>query len=368
MKTGRRGGARGATLTHATDETNHSGSIAKIEIVQVREPRIRFYPPSELRDYQPDNDIVLVGDCHVMRGEVFLIGGEPGVGKSRGATSLAVAGATPGSFWFGLPVRRQFRTMIIQTENGRYRLRQEFSALNCDGLEDWIRVSEPPPFGLTLSNPEFQQDIGAALQAFKPDCVILDPWNAAAKDDKQRDYCETFDALRNLLPTGKDKPALGIVAHTRKPAMNEKRTGGTGLMHLLAGSYILTSVPRSIFIMVRGTEDETDNSVVWFNPKNSNGENAPRLAWHRMGSGFTPAMDFDWTEFDKPPNERKTVTLEHLREIFDGGNKRLELKDAAHALATLADIKGGAAYNALNADGKWKAHLSREGKFITFKP
>jgi hypothetical protein len=187
-------------------------------------------------------------------------------------------------------------------------------------------------------------------------------------DDKQRDYCETFDDLRNLLPTGKDKPALGILAHTKKPQLNEKRTGGTALMHLLAGSYILTSVPRSIFIMVRGTDDETDNSVVWFNPKNSNGKNAPRSAWHRTGSGFTLATNFDWTEFEKAPNERKTVTLEHLRAAFEGGGKRLELKDAALALAALAGIEEGSAYNALRPGGKWTAHLSRDGKFITFKP
>jgi hypothetical protein len=220
-----------------------------------REPRIRFFSPRSLRDFVPDNDIVLIGDCHVMRGEVFVIGGEPGVGKSLGATQLAVSGATQRD-WFGLTVHRQFRTMIVQTENGRWRLRAEFSALDCDEIEKWIRVSEPPPFGLTLSNPEFQKDIGAALNAFKPECVIFDPLNAAARDDKQRDYVETFDALRDLLPTGADKPALGIIAHTRKLQSNEKRTGGTGLMHLLSGSYILTSVPRCIFIMTRGTQEK----------------------------------------------------------------------------------------------------------------
>jgi len=40
--------------------------------------------------------------------------------------------------------------MIVRTENGRYRLQQEFSALDCDELEDFIRVREPPPFGLTI--------------------------------------------------------------------------------------------------------------------------------------------------------------------------------------------------------------------------
>src|SRR4051812_49203065 len=102
-----------------------------------RQPRIRFFSPSELRAYQPDNDIVLVGNCHIMRGEVFVIGGEPGVGKSKCSTALAVAGAT-GSSWFGLEVHRRFRTTIVQTENGRYRLQQEYSALHCDELDDWI--------------------------------------------------------------------------------------------------------------------------------------------------------------------------------------------------------------------------------------
>jgi hypothetical protein len=326
-----------------------------------REPRIQFFSPCELRDYQPDSDIVLVGDCHIMRGEVFVIGGPPGVGKSLGGTQLAVSGATQRD-WFGHTVHRQFRTMIVQTENGRYRLRLEFSSLDCDEIEKWIRVSEPPPFGLTLTNKEFQADIGRALDSFKPECVIFDPWNAAAHDDKQRDYVETFDALRDLLPTGPDKPALGIIAHTKKPQPNEKRTGGTGLMHLLAGSYVLTSVPRCIFIMISGTQDETDDSVVFFNPKNSNGENAPRSAWHRKLSGFTPASDFDWKDFDKPPEERKIIRLEHLREVFEDGKKRLELKDAKHDLATLVDVTESAAYNALKEDGKFSANLSRTSK------
>ena len=196
------------------------------------------------------------------------------------------------------------------------------------------------------------------LNSFKPECVIFDPWNAAARDDKIRQYAETFDALRNLLPTGSDKPALGIVAHTRKPQPNEKRTGGTGLMHLLSGSYILTSVPRCIFIMTRGSQDETDDSVVFFNPKNSNGANAPRSAWHRKLSGFSPATDFDWNEFDKPPDERKIITLEHLSKVFGGGSKRLELRMLHTTLATVAKSPT-ARRTTHKKNGKFSANLNR---------
>jgi hypothetical protein len=40
----------------------------------LRDRRIRFFAPSELRDFHPNNELVLVGDCHIMRGEVFVIG------------------------------------------------------------------------------------------------------------------------------------------------------------------------------------------------------------------------------------------------------------------------------------------------------
>ena len=329
-----------------------------------RERRIRFFAPSELRDFHLNNELVLVGDCHIMRGEVFVIGGEPGVGKSRAATWLGVCGAT-GRHWFGLEVRRRFKTMIVQTENGRFRLKQEFSVLKGFDLEESIRVSEPPPFGLLLTNPEFQSDIRAALRSFRPDCVILDPWNAAAKDDKQRDYAETFDAIRSLLPTGDDKPALGIVAHTRKPQLNEKRTGGTCLQHLLAGSYVLSSVPRCIFVIVPGSEDEMENSVVWFNPKNNNGQKVGRSAWQRAEAGFTQAANFDWQEFDKPSDKRKMVTLHNIRQVFDGFLS-LELKEAARRLAAIVGIAYRSAYNALSPGGKFSANLRREGGRLSF--
>jgi len=329
-----------------------------------RQERIRFYMPSELRNYKHDGESILVGDCHIMRGATAVIGGEPGVGKSRAATALAVAGATGGD-WLGLPVHRRFKTMIVQTENGLHRLQQEFAALDIPDLDEWVRVSEPPPFGLTLGHPEFLADIKAALDAFKPDCVVLDPWNSAAKDDKQRDYTETFEALRNMLPTGEDKPALVIVAHTRKPAQAEKRSGGTALMHNLAGSHVLTSVPRSVFVMTRASEDETSDIVLWFNPKCNDGKHCAPGAWHRTESGFIPAEGFDWERYNKTTGDRKAVTLAHLEQVFAGG-KRLELGEAAHRLATLAGITRNSAYNALGSDGRFAEHVKRKGRILYF--
>jgi len=331
-----------------------------------RETRIRFYKPSELRAYNPDGGAVLVGDCHIMRGEVFIIGGEPGCGKSTLSTELAICGAT-GKPWAGLPVHFKFRTLIIQNENGRYRLKQEYTARGLgDEIEDSILVSEPPPYGMTLTHPEFQADVKATLDLFRPDLVIFDPWNAAAKDDKAADYSAAFDALRNILPKGADKPALGIVAHTRKPALGEIRKGGTSLMHCLAGSYVITSVPRAVFILMRAnSDDETDDTVVLFNPKNNNGKKAPRAALELTQRGFEEIVDFDWSDFDSEKSSRKIITKEHIQTAL--ADSLIVKSEAVKKLMDVAKLGQRACEKALQVNGKFSEFLRFDGDFVGWK-
>jgi hypothetical protein len=106
------------------------------------EPLVEFMTPSQIQSYIPPEGLVLAGDCHIMRGSVCVIAGPPGVGKSRATVALGLAGAT-GEKWFGLPVRRRFRTMILQAENGRFRLKQEFARLDWKQLEQYVEISAP---------------------------------------------------------------------------------------------------------------------------------------------------------------------------------------------------------------------------------
>jgi len=57
-------------------------------------PKIRFLSPSECSDYQIPEGHLLIGNQHIVRGEIFVIGGTQGVGKSRAVTYLAACGAT----------------------------------------------------------------------------------------------------------------------------------------------------------------------------------------------------------------------------------------------------------------------------------
>jgi hypothetical protein len=122
-----------------------------------------------------------------------------------------------------------------------------------------------------------------------------------------------------MLPKGRHKPSLGIVAHTKKPQSGEKRIGRSGLMHLLSGSYVLNSIPRSVFIMLRGSTEETDDSIVWANCKNNNGPLAPRTTWERAPSGFTPIPDFDWETFEGGEGGRKVIRLDHIKDALGDG-------------------------------------------------
>ena len=107
-------------------------------------------------------------------------------------------------------------------------------------------MSPPPPFGFAFDDVDFLSQLQSAIGEFQPDVFLLDPWNRLARDEKSKDYREAFERILSVLPTGDTMPAIGIVAHTRKPSHNE-RASGRGLLQTLSGSYLLGSIPRSGF-------------------------------------------------------------------------------------------------------------------------
>lgn len=335
-------------------------------IAQRPRPLIEFRSPSQLKAFVPPLGMVLVGDCHIVRGGVFIIGGAPGVGKSRAGVALAEAGAT-GLKWFGLTIHRKFKTLIVQNENGEFRLSKEFADLDCGALDAWVRVCPPPPFGLCFDQEGFRAALTQEIAEFQPDVVLLDPWNAAARDDKVKDYLETFKLVRSVIPAGDDAPALGIVAHTHKPKSDE-RTSGRALLNLLAGSYVLGSVPRCVFIMQAASDDPEDGRVIWTCCKNNDGEMGERSVWARANGLFGPVGDFDWDEFDNPnKSERVTIAEGDLETVFEHGAKQLTKSEARDALRELTGAGRSAAYAALDSKGRFASRLSESNGILSWK-
>jgi hypothetical protein len=331
---------------------------------------IEFLTSSQLSAYEPPPGIVLVGDNHIVRDAVFVIAGAPGVGKSRATIALAQCGALilP---WLGYDAHVGFRTMIIQNENGRYRLKLEFQDIDCPELEDSLRITPPPPFGLCFDRKDFREQLKVAVDSFQPQLCLIDPWNAAARDDRQKDYLQTFNDIRAVFPPGLDGPAIGIVAHTRKPYPNE-RANGRALLNLLAGSYVLGSIPRCVWVIQSASDDVSEERVVLTCCKNNDGQLGPRSAWIRRNGLFVRTEAFDWEAFDHPEDrdkEEKPIDETALAEIFENGQKAMKRLDAVGALATLTGRKRTACYDALNEkSGRLKKWLRLKGGLLHFIP
>jgi hypothetical protein len=273
--------------------------------------------PSQIMAYKPPPKLVLIGDNHFVRGNATVIGGAPGVGKSRSLMAGAQSGAT-GKNWFGLPVHANFRTLIIQSENGRLRLQRELADINEPLLDEYVRISPPPAYGLCFWKREFRDKCRRVYETFGPHLVGLDPWNAVARDERAREYLEAFEIIREVFPAGDDGPAIVIIAHTHKPQAGE-RANGRALLNLLSGSYVLVSVPRTVFILQHASDDVGEDKVVMTCCKNNDGDLGPRGAWIRQNGLFLPVTGFDWEEWDSGENDQrltKVFTPEKVAEIL----------------------------------------------------
>lgn len=207
-----------------------------------------------------------------------------------------------------------------------------------------------------------------AIADFAPDVVLIDPWNAAARDEKARDYLETFDLIRSVIPAGDTSPALGIVAHTRKPK-NDEKTSGRGLSNLISGSYVLTSVPRSVFVIQHASDEPEENRIIWTCCKNNDGELGSRSVWERRNGLFVPVENFNWDEFDTPGEKRRSITEDDLLALFDSGKVKMSKKQAVEKLMEQTGSANSAAYNALSLSGRFGSRLQLdENKLLTWKP
>ena len=287
-----------------------------------RPPMVEFWAPSQLRRYQPPPNQNMVGDYHIQRGTIAVLAGPPGCGKSRAALCLAIAGARGNAQWLGFDVHCSFRTLILQSENGLARLHHDVEELGLsDDLDDWLRISAPPTVGLNIGYLQFQAELKAAIRDFAPHLLVVDPWNALARDAMEKDFQEAFEKLRNVLAESTETPACLIIHHLRKPRSEDKHRGRS-LAYLMSGSNIIFSVPRSAFILQPASDDVEDNRVVVTTVKNNDGQEfGPRSAWERRNGGFVAFENFNWDEYDKggsKPREAK-VKLEHLHELFENG-------------------------------------------------
>jgi hypothetical protein len=349
---------------------NHAPLSADLDaiVAEARPPFIELWTPSQCRQWKPPKDYVLAGDMHITRGDIAVIGGVAGCGKSRALVALAIAGAT-GSDWMRYPVHSKFRTLIIQVENGPARLQDEFNDIaeaTGEDLDAYIRITPPPLYGIPLSDPSFCEELRRHIDEFRPGVVALDPWNRISPDEKARDYRETLDAIMSVLPSDPaDRPAVVIVAHCRKQGGGDGRKRGRDLLPELSGSLVIGSAARSVFIVEHASADPEDDRIVLTCAKNNNGHEGPSSAWHRKNGLFAPCEDFDLEEFYAGGTGGKPrITEEAIRSALSTPKTK---PAAVKALEEATGCGKSAAYSALSLDGRF-AHILDEADGLLIIP
>ena len=333
------------------------GTLARLR-VKTTDKLIDVVSPKEARAFEPDPDDFLVGEGLIMRGHIVTIGGAPGVGKSRLATSLAVAGARGNNRWQGYPVRSQWRTLILQTENRGRRLKEECEAIPPE-LDDFIKISRSLPQGLNFGSPEFRRELLAIYDAWPFQMLELDPLNDIVAEDGQADYKEAMANIARAF-AGRPVPAVVVVAHLRKPRneQGQRRKSGRELLHEISGTLAIGSTARTVFIVQAASNSMSDDRIIFEVAKANDckpewlAEYGTRTAWFRRDGEFPACEDFDWQQWDNPGNEeRRAVTEEMLREVLADEPDGLKAWEIAKRIAEKFGVGKSTAARAIEEGG-----------------
>lgn len=338
-------------------------TLETLEKAQTRErPLIELVTIEEAKAYVPDPKTFLVGNDMISRGEITVIAGLPGLGKSRLAMTLAFAGARGRCCWPNAgqyAIRRRWRTLYLQSENSMKRIKDEVTGAP-EEYNEWIRISKPTSLG--FADPNYRAAVRRLFDAFPADMVIIDAWSDVIKDEKFADYQEGLENVLAALPTGTDRPAIVIVCHLKKAILGGPPMVGRALLGQISGSFRIGQKARTCFIVQPASMDSNDDRVIFDCAKSNNDTPLPMSAWHRRNGIFEPCRDFDFDQWLNPPDRsgaggrHHAITEEVMRELFAGRKatrKYLveQLKDLGFSQPT--------AYRALDhLNGKFHEHLT----------
>jgi hypothetical protein len=285
---------------------------------------LKIWRFDQLMEYNAPMHLALVGDNEVRMGYegVTLLAGPGSSGKSLAVSSLALAGALGHGLWMGRRVHRQFRTLIIQAENGATRLKKELETIAKNhpdaDLQEWVMVSDPPEGGIPFHRPEFRASVRRLVEQLKPDLVVLDPWSHVAVEDAAKEVVDKIAEIRSCFPAGDQCPGLLIVAHTKKPRAEDVKKGRS-LGYSVSGSVALLNTARCCYMLLPWSDDLEDDRIYWACVKLNDGSMYPASVWRRrFGTFFDHDPRTDPTTWGDEPDrgDRRTITEEMIADVF----------------------------------------------------
>ena len=285
-----------------------SDSLDSIDkAVRSERPMIETWTAADAAAYIPDPTTFLIGEGMICRGEFSILAGPAGAGKSRLALTLALAGARGAGSWMGYKIKRRFRTLILQSENSRNRIKSDLAGVD-PALNDYVRMSLP--CAMNFSDPKFRAELKKLWEGWRFDLIVIDNMNDVARQDGREDYLEGLANIMAALPREPDCPAVVIVAHLTKGSGRAlKPMTGRKLLDEISGSNTLAAKARTVFTLQHADPaDNTSDLVIFDCAKSNNDHPLAMAAYHRRDGEFLPEPHFDYDSWLNPTFARPSLS------------------------------------------------------------
>ena len=321
-----------------------------------RESVLHVLSLSEVLDYVPAPGSLLVGDGVVEAGSTTLLFGPPGSLKGYAIGHLMACGARGGGIWMGYTVNCQFASLWINCENGRRRLMKQFKAMDLPADADRFIFNTDIPDVWSITDPRFVAELRETVETNHIKLVVLDTVSNFTADEMAKDFAAFFLGMNTVLHGIPWKVAVMLVHHARKPKDGDR--SARGLLHTISGHQTLQRRSRCILYMGRVTDEFEERRIVSVCLKcsDSDVEEGRKIAVTlNRRSEMEEIPDFDWSEWAagrvEGGKKGPAVSLEHLRTLFENGEKWLKRSEARDTLMEVAGVGRTTAYDALKQDG-----------------
>ena len=311
---------------------------------------------SDFDNYVPPPDHDLLGQGLLTKGNLTLLVGHGGVGKSRLAVALAVAQITGNAHFCQLPLHTPPRKwLFIGSENSAARWKTDLEKLTSTLSEHERQlVEEYLLVAATFEDEVGLQDlscssgrIGSTIREVQPGAIVFDPWaDLCPGDENKTDECRSgITRLRAVTRKHAPEAAALLIAHAR-PGRDAISSGTDAYAggSFLRGNKALYNSCRSMLCLVPGDKEDSTRLVLICGKCNDGPRFEPRgVIFNPEDFSYQPDPDFDlaaWRDDVDGKRRGHKVSISDICDVVRSGNRTTEkIVDALKQQASPRTIK-----------------------------